>query len=726
MNHRPIIGVITGHAGEYYTKQILQGIGEAGLELGYDVVFFSNIYNEEKITSETACEKRIYELAVSEELSGLILIPESIVDGQVREEILKRIRNVSCPIVIVGEESPEFLNAGFPVVQSEDSSDMEALTDHLLDEHTFRRVDLLTGPTEIKISNDRTAGFLASVRKHGLPMEACRIHTGNFWYNSGEDLADAYAEGIFPLPDAVVCQNDLMAYGLMKKLAVHGIQIPQQVAVAAYEYSDRRVLHRPVLTCMERNRHNIGKHGMQLLHSLIEHMEAPSAPPFDGKMIFGESCGCSADGNRLLAEYADAAHTREMYDWNPLASLERKLIGCRELKSFLGTLGDYHWLISGVENIYLRLFSEWYDTETAETEQMFCHSILHWKGAASFETTQNCLSDITSRSPVPSVWYFTPLFIGERLFGQCILQYRTPESYDSMFRNWLKSVSTCLEHLRMKNDIRYLLRVQSLSDDHETSTGLFNYKGIKRAFTQMKQESSQNLHCLMIQTCLHHSIIFDEGKSQKTAAIFAAAEAVKEFCKAGGIAAHLGNGRFLCFIRHTAHTEILEKTLLAIFMQQKRYLKEYGTDSFAFSLFSCEDRSFDQIFEKAETELESRTTEYRKRRQNAHYISMLKLRNYIYMNPSMTFSSDTICQECGLRLSSVRASYKNCFSISFHQDCINARVAHALYLLLTTQASGIEVATECGYQDSKYFLRQFSASIGMTVTQFHALHLRSE
>lgn len=721
MKHRRIVGVITGHAGEYCTKQIVKGINQAGLNLNYDIVYFSNIYNIEKNESEISCENRIYDLALSNDIDGLILIPESIVNSDVRAEIAEKLSDISIPIVIIGEETPEFYGSKYPAIQNNESADMEYLTDHMLDEHGFHRIDLLTGSEGVKTTENRTEGFLSSMRKHNIDENLYNVYTGDYWYSSGEKLAAQYASGNLTMPEAVICASEMMGFGLLRGLAGHGIKVPQQIAVASYEYSDRRVYNRPLLTCLERNRTAIGKYGMEVLHSLINGAKSQKPPSFIGNMIHGESCGCVPDAEFLVTEYEDAAQLREMNDWNPLASLERGLISCQDMKSFISTLANFHWLIKGTDNAYLRLFSEWYDMEASETEAMYCHSILNQNDTEKLETSIYQISDLTSMTSKPSVWYFNPLFIGDRLFGNYVLQFSSPDCYDAMFRNWLKSVSACLEHLRMKNDIRYLLSVQSLSDEKDSITGMYNGNGIKKVFAQLKHEKTENLYCILIQSCLHHGATFDEGKKQKNRAVSLAAEAVAEFCRFNGTASHLGNGRFLCFVRYNADEILIKKVLQAFLLQCGTYTKEFGTDSFVYSVTPCMNAAYEKIVRQAEEEIVKLTSDYRQRAANAHYRKMLKLRNYIYMHPSETFSDEAVCNIMDERLALVRSVYGNCFSMTFHNDCINARISYAVYQLMTTSASGIDIAEQCGYQDSKYFLRQFSANIGMTITEFRKL-----
>ena len=64
-----------------------------------------------------------------------------------------------------------------------------------------------------------------------------------------------------------------------------------------------------------------------------------------------------------------------------------------------------------------------------------------------------------------------------------MLEYHAPDAYDDVFRNWMKSISIALNFLCMKNDIRYLLQCQNLSEQHDSLTGLYNKRGFESALS---------------------------------------------------------------------------------------------------------------------------------------------------------------------------------------------------------------------------------------------------
>ena len=74
---RPIIGVVTAIANGIEQKQIIKGIVAEAIKFGYDTAVISNIYNTIFDNNELISEQKIYELARSKDIDGVIIISES-------------------------------------------------------------------------------------------------------------------------------------------------------------------------------------------------------------------------------------------------------------------------------------------------------------------------------------------------------------------------------------------------------------------------------------------------------------------------------------------------------------------------------------------------------------------------------------------------------------------------------------------------------------------------
>lgn len=147
-------------------------------------------------------------------------------------------------------------------------------------------------------------------------------------------------------------------------------------------------------------------------------------------------------------------------------------------------------------------------------------------------------------------------------------------------------------------------------------------------------------------------------------------------------------------------------------------MKIYGMDSFVCCTSECGDNTYSQLTEIFNDEFEKQIKLISARRRDKHYKELLKIRNYIYMNPSETFDTEEIRSYYSGSPGHFRSVYKKCFGISFHQDCILSRIARAKYCLSVTPMNISKIAENCGYTDDKYFMRQFLSETGFTANQY--------
>ncbi len=297
-----------------------------------------------------------------------------------------------------------------------------------------------------------------------------------------------------------------------------------------------------------------------------------------------------------------------------------------------------------------------------------------------------------------------------------MLRYDTPDTYASIFRNWIKAVSNGLEFLRMKNDVQYLTLCQNLSEQQDTLTGLFNKEGFRRLYQAESCSDS-----FLVALCVG---LFDQkysrDQSKKVAALLDAADVITQIGGTPPKCARIHETTFLCLLKSTAAPHSISEHTISHLIQHTRYMKQYGMDSFVCTTISCDGKSFSQALAQCTAELEQKISVLSERRRDKHYSELIALRNYIYQNPDATFDSVKIHAQFDVSAGYLRVIYKNCFGISFHQDCINARIAKARYLLTATQCTSNEVAERCGYSENKYFMRQFLSETGMTGSRYKA------
>jgi len=720
LSKAPIIAVVTALANGFAEKELLSGIISENKKNGFATVVFSNIYNTVQQNDNLMCEQEIYDLIRSPDISGIILLCESFVEGISRRRIASVLAGRDIPIVGIGTRLAEFEELSYTLFSTDDADDVAELTSHLIEKHGFTDIDFLTGLESIEASHIRTEGYIKALEAHGITPDRNRIFFGDFWLGSGEQLAQRYISGELRMPQAVICASDMMAYGMLRRFADAHINVPEQITVVSYEYSDRRMYYSPPLTCFRKNRRDLGRSAALHLQHLIEGLAPPAFIPPRGSFVFGRSCPCRPDNELTLAELRNAEQRRDYTDLSLFSTMEQLLTLARDMESFIRIVSEHQWLIRNKRNIYLSLFSDWNEQSENKSGIMRSVSVISGSLSSAFETDRFDLRTFFAHERDAAVCYFNPLFSGQKLFGYMAILYDTPESYDDVYRHWLKSVSIGLEFLRLKNDIRYLISCQNVSEYRDTLTGMNNEKGLRRAYQAIRIHDNKTLFLTALRIDLFPHQFTEEDVRSRTDAFLGAARAISKFCGNHDVSGRIGDDLFICIVQSLAAPEMISDLLSSVLIQERAYISYAGMNSFACCTIPCGEDSFDELMERAEEALSAEQRRLSLRRNNRYYSELLGFRNRIYTEPETTFDRDSDNVEPG-HIDSFRRNYKSCFGITFHQDCINARLAKAKYYLATTSLSISDISEKCSYLDYKYFQRQFAANVGIPALQYRNL-----
>lgn len=714
---KPVIAVVTALANGYSEKELLRGIIAANKSHGCLTAVFSNIYNTVETDEDLLCEQRIYDLAASEQISGIIVLCESFADAELRRRTAEVLKNCHVPLIGVGARLDEFEGLGMEFLNTSDTDDIYELTSHLIEKHGFTDIAMLTGMDSVEVSGQRVDGYLRALWEHGIEPDMGRVHYGDFWLNSGEALAMRYVSGELPMPQAVVCANDMMAYGMLRCFSEKGIRVPEQITVISYEYSDRRMYYSPPLTSMRRNLEGLGRLAAERMHCMTEGSRPPEFIPPRGRFVFGRSCSCPEDTSQALRELRTAEQRKNYSDLGLFSTMEHKLALCRDMEEFVRIISEHHWMIQHKSDILLCLYSDWYDHRS---DCLMTARSMIYRENSGFETDSSDLRSFFGRDSEAAVCYFSPLFSGKNYFGHIAMLYRNAESYDDAYRHWLKSISIGLEFLRLKNDIRYLLDCQNVSEYRDTLTGLNNEKGMERAYRAVRLNEGRRLCLLMLRTELFPRQFSEADMREKTQAVLGTARAVSEFCGSSDVSGRMNDGSFVCLVQSAAPPEMVSDLLCSVLIQEKSYMEHAGMSSFVCSAEESSGREFGELVSLLSGRLDEEYSRLAAQRRNRYYAEMLSARNRIYASPALTFEPDCMNISSG-SADLFRRNYKECFGITFHQDCISARLAKAKYHLFTSLLSITDISEKCGYIDNKYFQRQFTKNTGIPPLRYREL-----
>lgn len=314
------------------------GIQKQANALGYRTFTFSMPQLSELYTN---AEEAVFELIDFDMYSGVIFSERSFAAH--RNLILPietAIRKKShVPVVVIGESdiTPN-------VVQLDMAEKFAHVAEHLIAAHDCKTIYCLGG---VKNTPDtRIDSFVNAMQKHGLNCDEKHLLYGGYWIQGAELLAKELAFHERPLPDAVMCLNDEIAYALIKNLFRYGIRVPEDVLVTGFAGSHFADNGAVSITTYPADTQECGCTAMAMLHGLITGIQPKPLPSKSLSLISGESCGCGKSRTAHVSAKLDALQKKETAEMEfRNARIEEKLYKIQSMTDFSLFVKNHKYLI---------------------------------------------------------------------------------------------------------------------------------------------------------------------------------------------------------------------------------------------------------------------------------------------------------------------------------------------------------------------------------------------
>ncbi len=210
-----LIGVMFNIRSTFHAELVEDIVAEAD-RYGYEVVLGA--------VTPTHPEPAVVETLLSFRCEALILLGPELRDDALAALALR------APVVVVGRRMS---SPAIDVVRTADGRGIGRVVDHLV-ELGHRRITHVSGG-EGTIPNDRKAGYVRAMKRHGL-VDEIDIIEGDFTERGGMMAADTLLARK-RRPTAVAAANDQSAIGLLDQLLRAGIDVPADIAIAGYDDS---------------------------------------------------------------------------------------------------------------------------------------------------------------------------------------------------------------------------------------------------------------------------------------------------------------------------------------------------------------------------------------------------------------------------------------------------------------------------------------------------------
>lgn len=191
------------------------------------------------------------------------------------------------PFLVAWAYDPEAprLSVGF-----DNRAAMRALADRVLD-LGHRRIAVISAPQAANDrARERVAGVLAAVAARGCDPGTVAVLETSYSIDNGEDAFRRLfvAE---PHPTAVLCGNDVLAIGALRKAQDMGLSIPGDVSITGFDDIELARIATPRLTTVHVPHREMGRTAAEILVALINGAPPPESLRLETAIVLRDTLG---------------------------------------------------------------------------------------------------------------------------------------------------------------------------------------------------------------------------------------------------------------------------------------------------------------------------------------------------------------------------------------------------------------------------------------------------
>lgn len=174
---------------------------------------------------------------------------------------------------------------------------MEAVVEHLVDDHGRRRIAFLAGTPENPEAKIRFEAYQAVLARRGIAFDPARVAAGHFRTNSAKAaMEEILARGVEI--DAVVAANDEMATGAIDVLRKRGLRVPQDIPVTGFDDLLLARLGNPPLTTVAQPFDQVADWAVRAIEDQVDGRAVPACTEVAARFVRRQSCGCGYEAYR--------------------------------------------------------------------------------------------------------------------------------------------------------------------------------------------------------------------------------------------------------------------------------------------------------------------------------------------------------------------------------------------------------------------------------------------
>lgn len=214
-----VIGLVVLDVVSPFFMEIARSVERAASEADHVVILCNSDNSPDK-------EEKLLRMLAAQRVRG-VLLTSARVSGGMDPEWLRSLR---LPVVFLDYE----FSSDDCSVAVDDVHGARLAVEHLL-ELGHRRIAFVGGPPHLRQMAQRTEGARSAILEAGLDPATALVEVGTSGIGMSDGAAGAEQLLQAGLPTGIFCGNDMMAFGVYRRLSRAGLRVPDDVALVGYD-----------------------------------------------------------------------------------------------------------------------------------------------------------------------------------------------------------------------------------------------------------------------------------------------------------------------------------------------------------------------------------------------------------------------------------------------------------------------------------------------------------
>jgi DNA-binding LacI/PurR family transcriptional regulator len=248
-NRTQALGVIVSHIDDPFFSEILQGIDDVAQANGYSLFIAASQHDlgREKAIMQTMREHRV---------DGVILC-----SPRFARELAHPLYSPEIPLVAINNQAVDDYHYS---IYHDDVDGAQQASTHLI--HLgHRQIAFLGDSTSGRTTQERLTGYRQTMLSAGLEIYEAYIHlVPGSGLLQGYEAAN-YFLGLEHVPSALLCYNDMMAVGVLKRLHQERIRVPEDISVTGFDNIAVSEYTSPPLTTIDQPKRFLGAEAARMM-----------------------------------------------------------------------------------------------------------------------------------------------------------------------------------------------------------------------------------------------------------------------------------------------------------------------------------------------------------------------------------------------------------------------------------------------------------------------------